>query len=72
MPARLRDIISAAAALGCTCEEPSSGSHWKIYRGSMMYPIPAHNGQKTEIGDYYIRGLCRSLRIDEKELRRRL
>ncbi len=37
-----------------------------------MYPLPAHNGPKTELSDIYIRGLCRAFGIDEREFRKRL
>jgi hypothetical protein len=33
-----------------------------------VYPIPAHNGPKTEIGDHYIRGLCRTFGLDVDEM----
>ncbi len=73
MPARLRDLIRAAAALGVTVERPRSGSHWKARRdGFRPYPIPAGNAERTEIGDQYIRGMCRALGLDETELRKLL
>jgi hypothetical protein len=63
-------IIRAATKLGVSVEPPSSGSHWKFRRpGFRVYPIPAHNGERTEISDRYIRALCRALEIDEQELR---
>jgi hypothetical protein len=31
--------------------------------------VAAHNGERTEIADHYIRGMCRSMGIDEDELR---
>lgn len=55
--------------LGVEAHPPRSGSHWKLTRGSAAYPIPAHNGPRTEIDDAYIRGLCAALGLDEKELR---
>lgn len=72
MPARLRSIMRAAEKLGATTSEPTSGSHWKIEKDGKMYPIPAHNGERSEISDLYIRGMCRALGIDEKELRKLL
>lgn len=72
MPARLKDIERALAAFGAVLELPNRGSHYKVVRGSETYPLPAHNGTKTEIDDWYIRGLCRQFGFDEKEFRRKL
>jgi hypothetical protein len=72
MPASLRALKRAIEALGGTVEEPRSGSHWKARHGAACYPIPAHNGTKTEIADKYIRGLCRNLGLDEAALREKL
>jgi predicted RNA binding protein YcfA (HicA-like mRNA interferase family) len=73
MPARLRDIARALGKLGSRLEKPKTGSHWKAFApGGQMYTLPAHNGEKTEIGDKYIKGLCRALGIDEAELRKLL
>ena len=68
MPARLRDIIRVCARLGIQVEKPSSGSHWKTRSETGgMYPIPASNGERTEISDKYIRGMCRAHGIDYEE-----
>ena len=72
MPARLRDLRRALEALGVTVTEPSSGSHWRAAKDGRTYPIPAHNGPKTEIGDEYLRGVCRAFSVDIEELKRRL
>jgi hypothetical protein len=48
----------------------SGGSHWKARKDGRTYPIPAHNGTKTEIGDMYVRGVCRALGLDERMLRK--
>ncbi len=72
MPARLRDLARALRALGIDVEEPSSGSHWKATFDGRVYPLPAHNGPKSELADVYIRGVCRAFSLDENELRRRL
>lgn len=70
MPPRLREIVKAVKQFDVEIEKPKSGSHWKARReGYQMYPIPAHNGLKTEIPDKYIAGMCRALGIDEAELR---
>lgn len=72
MPARLRDLIRAVEALGVVVDAPNSGSHWKARRDGKTYPLPAHNGARTELDDVYIRGLCRCFGLDEAELRRHL
>jgi hypothetical protein len=38
-------------------------------QGGAVYPIPAHNGERSSIGDVYIRGVCRAFDLDEKALR---
>lgn len=72
MPAKLADIMRAAAALGVSCSKPKSGSHWKFRNGETVYPVPAHNGEKSEISDVYIRALCRAFKLDEKKFRKNL
>ena len=47
----------------------SGGSHWRCEKDGVCYPIPAHNGDKTEISDVYIRGVCRELKLDEAKFR---
>lgn len=69
MPARLRDIAREAAAFGVTIDEKGGKHNYKARRpGRRAYPIPAHNGWKTEVTDKYIRGMCRNLGIDEAAL----
>ena len=71
--AKLRDIKRAFRALGGDCLKPKAGgSHWKLRRDGKTYPIPAHNGEKTEVQERYIVGLCRCFGIDEAELRRHM
>lgn len=65
MPARLSAIKQALVLVGASLEPPKGGgSHWKASGPGWSYPIPAHNGEKTEIGDAYIRGLCRAAGLD--------
>jgi len=75
MPARARDLRRALEALGATLE-PRSGrsgtSHWMATLGGVSYPIPLHNGLKTEVPDVYIRGVCRALGLNEAQLRAKL
>ena len=73
MPARLRDLARICVHFAVEIEKPGSGSHWKSRSaGGAMYPIPAHNGDRTEISDKYIRGLCRAHGIDYDEMKRLL
>lgn len=73
MPARMGNIVRAAKQLGLRVVEGKGTSHWKFERdGHRPYPIPAHNGEKQEISDKYIRGMCRALGLDENELRKLL
>lgn len=73
MPARLRDIARACAYFDLIVERPSSGSHWKVKGdGARTYPVPASNGEKSEISDKYIKALCRNFGIDERAFRDKL
>lgn len=36
--------------------------------GYAMFPIPAHNGLKSEIPNKYLKALCRHFGIDPSEL----
>ncbi len=72
MPARLADIARACRALGIDVEAPGRGSHWKALRDGTVYPLPAHNGPKSELDDIYIRGLCRAFGLNEREFRKLL
>lgn len=61
-------MIAVAAEYGITFSRPSSGSHWKAKKdGYRTYPVPAHNGERTEISDQYIRGLCRNFGLNAEE-----
>jgi len=72
MPARLSALKRALESMGLEVFKPGSGSHWKVMRAGKTYPIPAHNGEKTEISDLYIRGVCRCFELDPNELRKNL
>lgn len=72
MPARFADPIRAIRRLGVEVQRPSSGSHYKLVLQGKICPLSAHNGERSEISDRYIRIVCRSLGIDETELRRLL
>lgn len=69
MPARLRDLKRHLAAFGVEVDDTGGKHNYKAKRvGFRTFPVPAHNGWKTEIDDKYIRALCRNLGIDEAEL----
>jgi hypothetical protein len=72
MPARLFDLKRALESMGVEVQAPNRGSHWRAVRGGKTYPIPAHNGERTEISDVYIRAVCRCYNLDRDELLRRL
>jgi|HubBroStandDraft_6_1064221.scaffolds.fasta_scaffold1437747_2 hypothetical protein len=70
MPARLRDLVATLRTMGVEVETPKSGSHFVARKpGCRPYPIPAHNGLKSEIEDKYIRALCRNFGIDPAALK---
>jgi len=74
VPARFRRVRSAGEHFGVQFAPPTGGgSHWKATKpGFRSYTIPAHNGERTEIGDHYIRGFCRHFAIDLDEFRSKL
>lgn len=74
MAPRLRRVKAVAEGFGIEVSKPQGGgSHWKAKKpGFRTYPVPAHNGEKTEIGDQYIRGLCRNFDLDPDEFKKRL
>lgn len=73
MPPRFRDIKRALQKMGATVSpSPGGSSHWHVEKDGKMYPIPAAHGDKTEIAENYLRGVCRALALDEAELRKLL
>jgi hypothetical protein len=70
VPPCLRDLKRALENQNGTMEKPGSGSHWKAKLGSDCFPVPAHNGLKTQISKRYLDGLCRALKkLDEGKFR---
>jgi len=65
---RLSDLKRAADRLGIDLECPSSGSHYKFKRGSITYPVPAHNGLRSDIADVYVKKFCKAFDIDREQL----
>lgn len=73
MATRFRDLIKALAAFGIGVTPPSSGSHWNAKKpGARTFVIPAHNGDRTEVDDNYIRSLCRNFGLDVDEFKKHL
>jgi hypothetical protein len=74
VPARLRDVVRVLASFGIAVEPPrGGGSHWKATGpDGTVYTIPAHNADRTELSDVYVRKLCRTFNIDHGELRSKL
>jgi len=73
VPVRARDLARALAGFGILVEAPKKGgSHWRAVRGGTVYPLPMHNGPKTEVDDAYVRGVCKAFGIAEAELRKKL
>lgn len=67
MPYPVRDVKRAAEQRGAEYStKQGKGSHavFKLPDGR-MYTIPATYGLKTEIGDVYIRGLCKEFGWDK-------
>lgn len=70
---RLSDMKRAAEPYGITLTTPKSGSHWKFEKpGHRPYPVPAHNGIRTEIGKAYVKGFCRAFLVDPDEFSSKL
>lgn len=66
-------MVSALKAMGLTVDPaPGGGSHYRAVLDGKVYPIPAHNGTKTEIADVYIKGVCRCFSLDYAELKKKL
>ena len=69
MPARARAVLRAVKKIGGSYEKPKSGSHWHVCFENRVYPIPLHNGMRSEIPDVYLRGLARFLGITVADLK---
>jgi hypothetical protein len=48
------------------------GSHVVLCHGQKTYPVSLHNGDRTELSDVYIRGICRKFGIDYQTFRSKL
>jgi len=71
MPARFSAIKWVLEhRYGCTVTHANTGSHFIVTRPDWQrpYPVTAHNGLKSQIGDDYIRGLARLLKVSFREM----
>ena len=67
MPMRLRNFVDWLKDYGVTVE-PASRHFAARREGYSVYPIPAHNGLKTEIPNKYLKGCCKHFEIDPSKL----
>jgi len=73
LPASFSDIKRAAQEFGIAAEKPTRGSHWKLRDVTgKAYPLPCPNGERSELSDVYIKGLCRAFGLDLDDFKRRL
>lgn len=74
MPARFREILPALRACGIEGYlRTGKGSHCILYDGkNRAYTVTLHNGDKSEISDVYLRGICRAFGIDYKTFKSKL
>jgi len=73
MPTSLRKLKKAAKKHGIRLEKPKSGSHFKFVGpdpngpGELSYPITAHNAERSEVDEIYLKGFCRCFGLDRDE-----
>lgn len=67
MPMRLQALGQWLQQHGITIDKASR--HFCARKpGHRMYPIPAHNGMRSEISDVYLKKLCKHFGIDPNTL----
>lgn len=67
MPMRLSKLAKLLAPHGVTLETGSR--HFKLRRpDGRCYPIAAHNGERSEVPDVYVKGACRFCGVDPGEI----
>jgi hypothetical protein len=66
--------MRALRAYGVVVETATGGSsHYKAKRaGARTYPLAAHNGEKTELDDKYLKKLCANFGIDYEDFKTKL
>lgn len=74
MPARFRAVVQALKSYAIEVRtRPGKGSHVILHGGGgLIYPVSLHNGDKTELSDVYVRGICRAFGIDYQEFKSKL
>ena len=73
MPVRLKDLARVLGEYGATVEEGGGRHNFRVTKpGLRPYPIPAHNGWRTEVGNDYINGVARHLGVDKKAIWKKL
>ena len=69
MPCRLGVLAKCLQRFGIELTERGGRHPYKLTRdGYSTFPIPAHGGRKTEIGDRYIDAACRHFGLDRDEV----
>ncbi|MBI5479974.1 MAG: hypothetical protein HY906_14000 [Deltaproteobacteria bacterium] len=66
MPARFKRVAKALRKSGVqVVRRAGKGSHAVLDDGKgNLYTIPLTNGDRTELSDVYLRGLCRAFGLD--------
>jgi len=66
---RLSDFERAAKEWGITLVNTKKGRHpFKfVGQGHGNYPVPAHNGKRSDVGREYIRGFCHHFDIPQHQ-----
>jgi hypothetical protein len=73
MPARFFKVALALKdfEIGCKTKK-GKGSHALLVLGGRVYPVSLHNGERTELSDVYVRGICRFFGLDYEEFKTKL
>ncbi|HVV51058.1 MAG TPA: hypothetical protein VHO06_15425 [Polyangia bacterium] len=73
MPARFFKIALALRDYQIECKtKKGKGSHALLVHRGSVYPVSLHNGEKTELSDVYVKGICRFFGIDYDEFKIKL
>lgn len=72
MPGRAGDIAREVAKLGVTVGAGTKHFYKLSAPGLRCYTLPAHNGDKTELDDKYIKGLCKHFGLNYADFKAKL
>ena len=74
MPARFREVVLALKLCGVEAMvRKGKGSHVVLRNAAgNTYPVSLHNGDRTELSDVYLRGICKKFGLDYAEFRKKL